>query len=122
MKEFKLLKQNLFIHQIFGYDLGNVGNLKELNRVIRITIDYMEPRAHYRSISVDIMAIIFILFVNKHNRYSDVEIIQKINDIEMWLNRENLVNHIAQFVPENTDIQAEIGWFIRETLNWDEGF
>lgn len=120
MKEFKFFKQNLFIHQIFGDNLHDVANITELDRVIRFTFDYIQPRNHYHDKSIWINVIMFKLFADKHNTYSDEQIIQKIKKIKMFLCHNKLKQYVNNMVPIGGDVEREMVDHIHARLKWDE--
>ena len=86
LSKFKFLApEQLMVHQIFGDDLGEVANLNQLDRVIRITAYFL--RAHgienWNEINFEqiIFPLMFRLYRDKNNTYRYKHVVEKIREI-----------------------------------------
>ena len=130
MKKFKFLSEQLFVHSLFGKDLGYVANLNQLNNVMIITKhimqlrNYADPADQYElDILLIIFPLMFRLYRDKNNAYRMKHVVEKIREIELCIESDETKRYISNIVSDayfTIDVEAEMVQYIYDKLNWEE--
>ena len=130
MNKFKFLTEELFIHSLFGKDLGYVANLRQLNNVMIITKhimqlrNYQEPADQYElDILLIIFPLMFRLFRDKNYPYGYQYVVDKIRAIETCIESDEIKRFVSNTLAEaftTVDVEAEMVQYIYNKLNWVE--
>ena len=128
MRNFKFLKPQLLIHQMFGEDLGYVANLEQLDRVMEITVHIIRfnilPTHEFDKATL-MIPLMFRLYRDKEQIYTYKHIANKVREIDMHMEHAETKRAIADIVTEafmTVDVEAELVQYLYNKLNWYEGF